>query len=85
MTAGAKQAVFNVCVALFDEGDDVALYSPYWVSFPEMVRLTGANAVFIETRLEDGWHPTASALSRRLPAAPFGASSSTLPTTRRAP
>ncbi len=63
VTAGAKQAVFNVCMALFDEGDDVALYSPYWVSFPEMVRLTGANPVFVETRLEDGWHPTASALS----------------------
>ncbi len=63
VTAGAKQAVFNVCMALFDEGDEVALYSPYWVSFPEMVRLTGANPVFVETRLEDGWHPTASALS----------------------
>src|SRR5262245_61573836 len=63
VTAGAKQAVFNVCMALFDEGDDVALFSPYWVSFPEMVRLTGANPVFVETRLEDGWHPTASALA----------------------
>jgi aspartate aminotransferase len=63
VTAGAKQAVFNVCMALFDEGDDVALFSPYWVSFPEMVRLTGANPVSVETRLEDGWHPTASALS----------------------
>jgi aspartate aminotransferase len=63
VTAGAKQAVFNVCMALFDEGDDVALFSPYWVSFPEMVRLTGANPVFVETKLENGWHPTASALS----------------------
>ena len=63
VTAGAKQAVFNVCIALFDEGDDVALFSPYWVSFPEMVRLTGANPVFVETRLEDGWHPTAGALT----------------------
>jgi aspartate aminotransferase len=63
VTAGAKQAVFNVCVALFDEGDDVALFSPYWVSFPEMVRLTGANPLFVETRFEEGWHPTAGALS----------------------
>src|SRR5262249_51795054 len=30
VTAGAKQAVFNVCMALFDEGDNVVLYSPYW-------------------------------------------------------
>lgn len=62
VTAGAKQAVFNVCMALFDEGDDVALYSPYWVSFPEMVRLTGATALFVQTSLEDGWRPTAAAL-----------------------
>ena len=64
VTAGAKQAVFNVCMALFDEGDEVALFSPYWVSFPEMVRLTGASPLFVETRLEDGWHPTAAALEK---------------------
>ena len=64
VTAGAKQAVFNVCMALFDEGDDVALFAPYWVSFPEMVRLTGARPLFVETRLEDGWHPTAAALAK---------------------
>lgn len=63
VTAGAKQAVFNVCTALFDEGDEVALFSPYWVSFPEMVRLTGARPVFVETSLDDGWHPSAAALS----------------------
>ena len=43
VTAGAKQAVFNVCQALFEEGDEVALFSPYWVSFPEMVSLSGAT------------------------------------------
>jgi len=62
VTAGAKQAVFNVCQALFDEGDAVALYSPYWVSFPEMVRLTGAEPVYAPTRLEDGWRADPSAL-----------------------
>lgn len=65
VTAGAKQAVFNVCQALFDEGDDVALFSPYWVSFPEMVRLTGARPVFLPTALESGWHATAAALDSR--------------------
>ncbi len=62
VTAGAKQAVFNVCMALFDEGDDVALFSPYWVSFPEMVRLTGARPLFVGTSLEDGWHARAKTL-----------------------
>jgi aspartate aminotransferase len=64
VTAGAKQAVFNVCQALFEEGDEVALFSPYWVSFPEMVRLTGASPLFVPTALEAGWHATAAALSR---------------------
>jgi aspartate aminotransferase len=64
VTAGAKQAVFNACQALFEEGDQVALFSPYWVSFPEIVRLSGAEPLFIPTRLESGWHPTADLLSR---------------------
>ena len=70
VTAGAKQAVFNVCMALFDEGDDVALFSPYWVSFPEMVRLTGARPLFVRTTLDDGWRPTAAALERDAGASP---------------
>ncbi|HVQ53549.1 MAG TPA: pyridoxal phosphate-dependent aminotransferase, partial [Thermoanaerobaculia bacterium] len=67
VTAGAKQAVFNVCEALFEQGDDVALFSPYWVSFPEMVRLTGARPAFVPTDLADGWRPTAAALERAIP------------------
>lgn len=65
VTAGAKQAVFNVCQALFEEGDEVVLFSPYWVSFPEMIRLTGASPTVVETRLEDGWHASVDALARR--------------------
>lgn len=55
VTAGAKQAVFNLCQALFQEGDEVAVFSPYWVSFPEMVRLSGAEPLFLPTNLESGW------------------------------
>ena len=68
VTAGAKQAVFNACQALFSAGDRVAVFSPYWVSFPEIVRLTDAKPVFIPTRLEDGWRPTAEALERQVDA-----------------
>ena len=64
VTAGAKQAVFNACQALFDPGDAVALFSPYWVSFPEMVRLAGARPVFVETSLEERWRPAAEQLER---------------------
>lgn len=64
VTAGAKQAVFNVCQALFQEGDQVAMFAPYWVSFPEIVRLCGAEPVFVPTDLRTGWKPTAAALDR---------------------
>ena len=65
VTAGAKQAVFNVCQALFQEGDEVAIFSPYWVSFPEIVRLSGATPLFLETDGGRGWKPTAALLSAR--------------------
>jgi aspartate aminotransferase len=62
VTAGAKQAIFNACQVLFDAGDEVALFRPYWVSFPEIVRLSGASPVCAETRAASGWRPTAAAL-----------------------
>ena len=64
VTAGAKQAVFNVCQALFQEGDEVAMFAPYWVSFPEIVRLCGAEPLFVPTDIKSGWKPTAAALER---------------------
>jgi aspartate aminotransferase len=65
VTAGAKQAVFNVCQVLFDEGDEVAIYSPYWVSFPDMVRLAGATPSFVATDISSGWKPTAETLAQQ--------------------
>jgi aspartate aminotransferase len=64
VTAGAKQAVFNVCQALFQEGDEVAIFAPYWVSFPEIVRLSGAQPLFVPTELRSVWKPSAAALER---------------------
>ena len=64
VTAGAKQAVYNVCQAIFDEGDEVALFAPYWVSFPEMLRLTGARPVVVETPFASGWRATAELLEK---------------------
>ena len=60
VTAGAKQAVFNACQVLFEAGDEVALFCPYWVSFPEMVRLSGASPLFIPTEIQSHWKPIAS-------------------------
>ncbi len=45
--AGGKQALFNLALALFEEGDEVIIPAPYWVTFPEQVRLAGAKPVFL--------------------------------------
>ena len=66
VSAGGKQALFNACQVLFEEGDEVLVPAPYWVSFPEMVRLSGATPVPAVTRRENGFRAT---LEDLLPAA----------------
>ena len=52
VNSGAKQSCFNAILAVCEEGDEVIIPSPYWVSYPEMVRLAGAEPVFVETTAE---------------------------------
>ena len=49
VTNGAKQALFNAVHATADSGDEVILFSPYWVSYPEQVRSSGATPVVVPT------------------------------------
>ncbi|HEY3357812.1 MAG TPA: aminotransferase class I/II-fold pyridoxal phosphate-dependent enzyme [Polyangia bacterium] len=53
--SGAKAALYEVSQALFDEGDDVLIPTPYWVTYPEQVRMAGAHPVFVPTREEHGF------------------------------
>jgi aspartate aminotransferase len=48
VTSGAKYAIFIALLSLLSDGDEVLIPSPYWVSYPEMVKLTPAKAKFIE-------------------------------------
>ena len=50
---GAKNLLFNALQVLCEEGDEVIVPAPYWLSYPEMVRSTGATCVLVETRPED--------------------------------
>ena len=49
VSCGAKHSFYNLAQALWEEGDEVIIPAPYWVSFPEMVGLAGAKAVIIDT------------------------------------
>ncbi len=56
---GAKHSCYNAILATCQPGDEVIIPSPYWLSYPEMVRLAGAEPVFVQTREENGWKMTA--------------------------
>ncbi len=55
VTSGGKQALFNAFFALLNPGDEVLIPAPYWVSYPEMVALTGAVPVAVPTTPEWGF------------------------------
>jgi aspartate aminotransferase len=56
---GAKQSCFNAILATCEPGDEVLIPSPYWLSYPEMVRIAGAEPIFVQTREQNGWKMTA--------------------------
>ncbi len=63
---GEKQSLYNVCQALFGEGDEVVVFRPYWVSFPEFVRLADAEPVLVNTRAENNFEPDFDHLSKKI-------------------
>jgi aspartate aminotransferase len=56
---GAKHSCYNAVVATCQDGDEVVIPIPYWLSYPEMVRLAGADPVFVQTKEANGWKLTA--------------------------
>ncbi len=58
VTGGAKMACYNAILAVIEEGDEVIIPSPFWVSYPEMVRLAGGVPVIVETKESNGWKMT---------------------------
>ena len=54
---GEKQSLYLACQALFQAGDQVMIFSPYWVSFPEFVTLSDATPVLIDTKSKNNFEP----------------------------
>ncbi len=59
---GAKQSVCNVVMALVNSGDEVIIPAPYWVSYPDMVKLAGGTPVFIDAPIEQDFKITPAQL-----------------------
>jgi len=55
VSGGAKQLCYNVCQALLNPGDEAIIQAPYWVSYPDMVRLAAAEPVIVQTELASGF------------------------------
>ncbi len=52
VSVGAKHSIYNVAQAFFEEGDEIVIPSPYWVSYPDIVLLAGATPVIVDTKEE---------------------------------
>src|SRR6202043_19888 len=64
VTVGGKHAVFNVVCSLINSGDEVAIPTPYWVSYPDIVKYAGGKPVFVPTRADDAFILRAEDLER---------------------
>lgn len=66
VSCGAKHSIFNIIQVLAEEGDEVIIPSPYWVSYPEMVKIAGATPKFLTTTAATNFKVTAKQLSSSL-------------------
>lgn len=65
-SVGAKHTLYNVIQVLFDKGDEVVVPAPYWVSYPEQIKLAEATPVILETKESDGFKITPDALKQHI-------------------
>ncbi|RMH60475.1 MAG: pyridoxal phosphate-dependent aminotransferase [Zetaproteobacteria bacterium] len=66
ISTGGKQCIYNMLQAMIDPGDEVIIPAPFWVSYPDMVRLAGGEPVIVPTEAEHGFRLTAEALERAI-------------------
>ncbi len=63
---GGKHSMYNACLALFQQGDEVIIFAPYYVSFPELVRLAHADPVIVGTDPERRFEPRFDELEAKI-------------------
>jgi aspartate aminotransferase len=64
ISCGGKHSLYNLFQAIFQEGDEVIIPAPYWVSYPSMVELAGAKPVIVETYEKEDYQITAGMLKK---------------------
>lgn len=66
VTNGGKHSLFNLMLAMIEPGDEVIIPAPYWVSYPEMVKLAGGTPVIVSTTFENGYKITPEQLQQAI-------------------
>ena len=66
VSCGAKHSLYSIFQAICDEGDEVIIPSPYWVSYPEMVRLAGGIPVILDAKQSDEFKVKPDALKKAI-------------------
>ena len=66
VNVGGKHSIFNVVSVLVQQGDEVIIPAPYWVSYPDIVKYAGGTPVFVESRAEDEFSVTAAVIAKAI-------------------
>ena len=66
VSTGAKQSLYNLMMCLVNPGDEVVIFSPYWVSYADIVKLAGGTPVFIKGTIENNFKATAEQLQEAI-------------------
>ncbi len=66
VSTGAKHSIANIFMCLINEGDEVVIFSPYWVSYAEIIKLAGGVPVLIEGKLENNFKASAAQLEEAI-------------------
>tara|TARA_Y100001960_G_scaffold323909_1_gene403188 strand:+ start:214 stop:1410 length:1197 start_codon:yes stop_codon:yes gene_type:complete len=66
VSCGGKHSLYNACQALFQKDQEVIIFSPYWVSFPDFVSVTGATPIFVKTLSHKQFEPDFNDLEKKI-------------------
>ena len=66
VSCGGKHSLYNACQTLFEKNDEVIIFSPYWVSFPDFISVTGATPIIVDTNPAEQYEPDFNDLSSKI-------------------
>ncbi len=66
VSCGGKHSLYNACQTLFEKNDEVIIFTPYWVSFPDFISVTGATPVIVQTDPTQQYEPDFDDLKKKI-------------------